>query len=516
MSTDTYEEFDENQPITTLEPEKEVVQEPVQIIKREYQNPYSNIKDINKDTSDRRIIVVPSGIYSKALELSKKLEPLLDEAEDFVDENLTDEQKVALDISINGLTNTAVNGAFTNKVNTDTWDQNLHVDGKEIKIRELKVRPDQLTGVLTGNKALTKLNSFLGLSNEIQIPLYHSGFHITLNRLPEAEVIGLTSKLAKEKIELGKNTSGLVFSNDNVLYTRIILEFILEHMKDTTLKIPLEDDIRDYIKGPDIYALAIGVLRSIEPSGFKISRTCINALEINKEFQPECDFTMTASLDMEAISWVDKDNMDEYHRKLMTKRSPNSITKEEVLKYQDTLNVLKPKDIPITIGDNTVVITLQVPTALENIDAGDMWIEDIQNSVEVQLASIVDVTDEKRVDLLSKMSKATLLNRYLHYVKSITLGNSEILDRETISESLNSMVSTDAIYTEVATSFSNFVENNVIVVYGMPQYTCPTCQDNMDILEDAFKEIIPLNIYHTFLEGCTLKVYELEKRTAII
>ncbi len=475
-----------------------------------YESPYSDIQNIKDDKDEQKLIVVPSGIYKEVKTLAEAVSII---TEDNAEKYLNNDDKIALDIAVNGLNNTAPKGAFDEQIDTETWSQNLKVDDKTIGLRELKIKTDNFKGVLSGNKALAKLNTFLGLSNEVQITLWHSGFHITLGVLSESDIVDLSTRLAKQKIELGKNTNGLVFSNDNVLYTRIILEFVLEHIENTSLMLTDEDDIRDYILAPDIYNLAIGVLRSIEPSGFKISRTCRNAIQFDENTKPKCNFTLTATLNLDNVTYVDKDNMSTEHKQFLTKRSPNSVTKEEVIEYQNTLKVLQTKDIVIDLNGKNIILTLQVPNVLDNIEAGEMWISDITTSVEAQLANIDDVTENKRISMLSKMSKATLLNRYLHYVKSITLEDSIIRDKPTISEALNRMVSNDITYKTVAIAIMEFVDSQVISVIGLPQYACPNCKEEYDILQGNFKEIIPLNIYHTFLEICTLKVYELEKRT---
>ena len=487
--------------------EEEIVEE----VANEYKSPLTNIKNILEDDSEEKIIIVPTDIYERVKLLSDDVSLL---TEDDIKTYLSDEDKVALDVAINGLPSIAPKGAFTDKVNPMSWTQNLPYEDKEIGLSPLKINEDSLSGVITGKKAQVKINSMLGLANEYTIPLYHSGFSINFGYIGESDISGLTGRLAKEKLELGKNTNGLVFTNDNVLFSSILLDFMVEHMTSSTLKLDVNDDIRMYIETPDIYNIAIGMLKVIEPNGFKISRTCVNAVQTDENIKPKCNFTLTARLNLELVTFVDRDALGDFHKKLLARRRPNSITKEELKEYKETLDVLKAKDVSIELNNGKVIIlTLQVPKLVDNISAGETWIEDVVNSVEMHLNNIEEVNDAKKISMLNKMSRATILNRYLHYVKSITMDESIVNDRAAIYDTLTSMVSTSYVYNEVAKAFSDFIDDNVISVIGIPQYVCPDCGSSEDMLDGAFKEVIPMNVYHTFLEGCTLKVYELEKRT---
>jgi len=466
-------------------------------------------KDYKKD---RQLLIIPSGFYGEVKELLESLSIFTEE--EILEKFDSEEDLIALKVVEDGFNNTERNDMFKDTVNDRNFEQGLQVGDKNICVRELQIKSDALKGVLSGKKALLKLNAKLGLSNEVQIPLYHSGFHITLSNLDEATIISLSAKLARRKLELGKNTFGQAFSNDNVLFADIILDFIVDHMSSTSLKLDPDDDIKEFIKTPDIYTMAIAIMRSIEPEGFDITRSCHNSIVVDENVKPKCNFTLAATLDLEKIIFVDKDAFDEFHKELLLKRSPNSVTKDDVKQYQDTLSVLKPKDVSVKLSeDSNIILTLQVPDILDHIHAGELWIKDVQNTVEEELVSMPEQTDNVKAVLINKITKATLLNRYLHYVKEISIDDAIVKDRPTIYEILNRLMSTDTTYRATVEALVKFVETNVVSVVGIPQYVCPSCQEAEDILEGSFKEVIPLNVYHTFLESCTLKVYELEKRT---
>ncbi len=468
---------------------------------------YNNEISLQDDKTETMVITLPTGYFKDVSNLRNVVEATPTEQ---LQETLNDDDLIALEIATSGLNAVAPKGFFAESVK-DNWTQNIKFKDKEIKLKELAIRQDALKGVLSGKKALVKLNSFLGLSNDITIPLFHSGFKITLGNLYEKDIVNLTYKLAKRKFELGKNTYGMVFSNDNVIYTELILEFVLNHMVNTTLQIPDSEEIRDYILTPDIHIIALSVLRSIEPNGAPITRACKNAIVIDDEIKPKCNFVLSAKLDLEEIVYVDSDNMSDKHKETMLKSVPNSVTMDEMKEYQKTLSVNIATNVSIPVNDtNFITISLKTPSLEKHIAAGKKWISDIEESVEAQLNDINEDSDIMKLKLTEEIIKATILNKYLHYVDKITIDEAIVEDENSIYELLNSLVSAKSVYKELSEKFVKHIESSVIYVIGIPQYSCPTCKEAEDELPDNFREVIPLNVYHSFFEICTLKTTEMK------
>ena len=124
----------------------------------------------------------------------------------------------------------------------------------------------------------------MGVGEVTQIPLWHSGFWITIRPPKSSDVINIEYELAKNVINLGRQTNTLVFSNSSVLFNKIVAEYILKHISETSLKLPADEDLLDYIDVRDLNLMVIGMIASMYPRSIPITKSCINStvIEDNK------------------------------------------------------------------------------------------------------------------------------------------------------------------------------------------------------------------------------------------
>ena len=476
-----------------------------------FKNPMTKTKRVTSETNKNNLLILsPSERFSVVKEIEKQIDD-----EDFqeVIKKLTDNELITLSAIVGGKSKTLAGDIFADfmKDTGADWNQGLEYDGKDLNVRPIPVNKN-MKGTLSGNKAVLKFSNFLGVGGVTQIPLWHSGFWISLNPISEVDIIDLEIRIGENQIALGRKTNGAVFSNDEVVYNRILMDFVISHMSDTTIKLNDDEDIRDYMCMQDMYTIILGLIEAIKPNGFNVLLACKNAVKLDKKNGMKCDYSVSGTVDPKKLLWVNRNGLSKDQIKHMTSRSPYSVSTEDVVSYQDNLSVLNDKEVNITTtSDNVITIIIKVPTIQEHISHGTMWVESVIDMVEDLLGN--DNSEEAKNIKINEMSKATLLNTYLHFIKEIRTDDGvNVTDSSDISEVLNLFVKDKELYGAVVREIKSYINENKISVIGTPVYTCPTCKEDQDGGPGAFTEIIPLNVISTFFDLSTLRKSQAMKR----
>ena len=95
---------------------------------------------------------------------------------------------------------------------------------------------------LTGEAAVIRIQSMIGLGGVVHIPLWHSGFWVTIKTPTDLQLIDLHEQTLQGKIEAGRNMFGLGFSNDLVYLMEPVMNLfcilsILENGENWTYSI---------------------------------------------------------------------------------------------------------------------------------------------------------------------------------------------------------------------------------------------------------------------------------------
>ena len=475
----------------------------------------SKLNEVDPDGKAIDAVILPSATYNDIYKAMK----IMDEttSEDDVD-NFTSKEALAVGIAADGIRVTVKQNTLVKALNNKEadWMQKPTYADKALTIRELAVGKGGKGGVIKGSAASAKFYSYLGLGGIIQIPLWHSGFWISLKAIKESELLNLEMMIAENQIRLGRETNTLIYSNYSVVFNRIVLEFITRHIQSCTLDIDNLNDITKYIKMQDLYPLVNGLIQSIYVKGFKDVRTCVNSLNINPTTnKPECDFTLESIIDPKKLLWVNRKELSTEHMKIMVKRSPKSVTLDEVLEYQATLNVnkIKAHTIP-TENEMDVIVNIKTPTLKEHIESGELWVNNIITLTEKLFTEDISVTEKnKRVNSSSKM---VLLSAYNHFISSIeTVDGSIVKAKADIDEVLEILISDKIAFKAILNALRDYIDLNTIAIVGIPKYKCPNCttkQGEDSITPDAFKDIIPINVLEAFFDLSILKTSKISER----
>jgi hypothetical protein len=474
----------------------------------------SNERKILNTEEGLEAVILPTSIYE---DIYKAVNEINNIDQDIIDNNYTLEDRKTIGLITDGLRVTIKNNGLIRTLRDQEarWEQEPKYADKVINIRELAMGSNKPGGKITGAAAAARFYTELGLGGLIQIPLWHSGFHITLKAIKETELADLMIRVANNHITLGRETNTLIFSNYAVVLVRLIMEFITRHIQSCTLDLPNINDVTKFIKIQDIQPICNGLIQAIYLKGFNDVRSCINSLNLDKNTgKPECTFKMTSLVDPKKLLWLNRRELTDKHMEHMLKRAPNSMTENEVLEYQSTLRVNKTKVVKVNTDNGKILtFTLNIPFVSEHIISGEGWVKDVISLTEKLFTEDLDI-EEKNVRV-KRTSKMVLLNVYKHFIKAIALEDNTTVDEETdISELLEIITVDKTAFKELLAHIKDFIDTNIISLVAIPNFKCPEC-NALQITETpnkSFKDLIPINVLELFFDLSTLKSSAVSER----
>jgi hypothetical protein len=412
----------------------------------------------------------------------------------------------------NGMDNIADLNQFVETLNNPEADFRQSVDykGKELGITDIKT--NFATGPLTGEKAILAFNKALGIGDLIQVPLWTTGIWVTLKTPTEAEMIRLNQELAEDKINQGRATKGLVYSNAMVYTIDRLSRFVIDHIYDTTLQVSaLESkDIREIIKTQDYPTLLWGLICAMYPRGFQYSRSCISDPE-------KCNYVLEELLNPKKLLWVNYRALTETHMVHMAQKQHKIKSLESVMNYQSTLAAIADKTVIIgSDSDSPVKVTLKTPNLNEYISIGEEWVNSIVKIIDTIVSKPSTDADynKERNKLIERYSQSSSLRQISHWIKSVEINDYIVEDTDTLGNILTIMSQDDVKRTELIENVSKYIDESTISVIGVPVYDCPKCKvtQTVENATEEFKNIIPLDVTTIFFDQHVQRMMRIGQR----
>ena len=347
-----------------------------------------------------------------------------------------------------------------------------------------------------GERAVLRIRSLLGMGSILQIPLWHSGFWITMKAPSEAALLELQRRLIDEKVNLGRNTHGLAFANTSVFISGWLIDFVIAHIYDTTLK--GEHDLRKMIRVLDIPTVIWGLAGTIWPNGFQYSRACIADPE-------KCNHVIRERLNLGKILWVDRNSLTERQIVHMTNRGGSSMTLESVQNYLNEFLIGRGRTI--TVGDqDQIKITFKVPNVEDYINSGYKWVNGIVQMVDASFTT--EPNDAARNVRITELGKATNMRQYAHWIETIDGDGILVDDSESIEQIIDTLSSVDTIRKKYFDEIIKFIDDSTMAIVAVPSFECPACQKQQPVPMDRFPHLLPIDVMSSFF---TLLVQKLQK-----
>ena len=391
------------------------------------------------------------------------------------------ESRTWLDTVRNALPLMLIGSAHIGALSRDKseWRQDVEYEGLHLAIGKPPViaTPGQK---LTGERAIMKIQQAMGLGTMIQVPLWHSGLWITLKTPTDSALLNLERQIAEEKINLGRQTNGLIYSNAMVYIVNHLYNFIVEHIYDATMKDYSPDKLRSVLRVTDLPTLVWALACTIYPNGFTHSQPCTS--------QPDkCRHITKDHLNLSKLSWVDRTALSRSQQRYMANRAAKH-TLDEILAYQREGVAGDGKVVPIKDG---VSFVLRVPTVQQYVETGFRWVAEIVDMVEAAVSDTMSANDKNR--FISQHSDLVALRQYVHWIKHIVCADDSVIeDVENMDELMNIMSTSDDIVDTFLKAIKDYIDEATIAMIALPSYKCPACGGDMSPAETKHPYLIPL------------------------
>lgn len=331
------------------------------------------------------------------------------------------------------------------------WRNALAFGGKVINIGRPKFTNKGRGGRMSSERLQLSVRAKLGMGSPIQTPLPASGFYATIKPLEEIEIIALWREIVAETVKLGRQTHGLLFSNNQVFTAKAIYQAWLGSLVETTVSNLPNENLIDHITINDMPIISHSIATSLYPNGFPMTRSIFagDSKVPEKEINQIIDVRKSLFMNAKAFTEAQLGHM--------VKRLEQPMTLQSVKDYRDQFAF--SQNTVVDIGEG-IKLHLHTPSLREYFESGEKWINEITATVRKALGA--DAEDNARLPYLSQLAKASRLRQYAHYVSAIEEDGEMYNTRENVDKTLNSLSASDKISKLVYKAISDYINNTQV------------------------------------------------------
>jgi len=388
---------------------------------------------------------------------------------------------------------------------------------RKICINHPKISIPDDVDTLTGNMAVRFIGTIAKTGKPTHVPLFSSCFWVNITPFTELEMANLTMSLQQTNVNLGINTRGAGLTGEDIHIVGNIVEFILSHVEDCSIKGYERIDLRKIISANDIKVLMAAALSAIYPSGYPIWHVCTNVAKglcshnIMPQRKENGDYKPDSLLDFTKVVWTNREHLSTEQITLLDSPS-RSVTYEDVVKAQKALQKRiisdKNKVKIIDFGDKSISIGFKVPSYAEYSMTSNNWVNSIKKMVEDAIMHDETVTaenrEEKRSAFLNTSIAVSNLIKHLCWVEFIAITYSSgreitISDDKTIKAVLEDLIKANGFTPAFERAAQTFKEISLLSYTGVNNYVCPQCGGTQVHEHSPTPSLIPINVVSYFL-----------------
>ena len=396
------------------------------------------------------------------------------------------------------------NDVFSRKLddlNTD-WKQYIEDGESRLRIGKPKIAGSEAGSKLTGNAAIFKMRSLLGVGTTVILPLVHSGIWVSIKAPDLGSIVELDTRISREKVKLGRETGGLIFSSYGSYIDSWVCNLVIDNIFDCNVEGFNKATLRSIIKQTDMPTLIWGLLCTMYPSGYKMYQPCVADLS-------KCQEVFEGTVNITKLLWTDNSRLEDTHLRQM-RNYRKKITVEKVVEYQESAKFNNTSNVKIT---DDLYLDIATPSLLKQEAAGFRWVDGIVDGAEGVFAS--STASRSRSEYIKNQAKATALMQYSGWVTAIKVGpdgeggfDQVITDEDTIEDALTTLSEDNQIVEGVLNAIIATIEDSSVTVLGIPNYMCPSCEKSQIEADAPWSHIIPLDAVKTFFTLAVLRVTE--------
>lgn len=452
-----------------------------------------------KKVTDGEVLTLPSDFEKETRQLLEKIPNV-----DMLDS--PDARRWAEGIN-QGLGNATFGGAFVEALEDQDASFGQMLEHNNIKLQAGSPRQPAIENQnLKGERAVIRVLRHLGLGTLFQAPMWHSGFWVTFKPPTDSDMVELNRILNSDKIRLGRNSYGMVFSNVSSYTVDRLVDFAIQHVYDTSVK--KEDlnieNLKQHLSAQDIPTFIWAFACTMYPNGFKYNRSCVSNPE-------KCNYVLEETLNLFKLQWVNKNAFTDWQKTFMSSRQSASRDLGSVQRYREETARAQKRRIEIKKdGEVVLAMTLRTPSVQEYVEAGHRWIGEIADNIEKALGT--DAGDRERNTAIVRSGQATAMRQYTHWLDSLEYDTNIVDDKETIEKLLDVLSADDIIRKEFTKAVVDYINGSVVSVIGIPTFDCPKCEaEQKSGLDMAhFVNVIPLDVIQLFF---SLHIQRIERIT---
>ena len=417
----------------------------------------------------------------------------------FPNESVNDDWRASLEQAVstschsvreNGKTHDLYHDSFLR--DDSEWTQGVDVGGKRLTSARPAISPNSET-ILTGRAAIQSIRAQIGLGTFMQVPLWNSGFWVTIKAPSDAAVIDLERQILEEKISLGRFTNGASLTNYSVFIAKALVDFVITHIHDTTLRD--RDDLLKHIKIHDLHLLAAGMASVMYPNGFEYRRPIIGVKASDQRI-------VSGKMNISKSVWTDWRGMNQTQINHMCRRQSGVHTADQIRDYQNGFKFSAGRRVEIF--DN-LAINLRVPDLEEYLTSGNRWVNDIVQMVDQAFG--IDQDPRQRNNFISLHGRAAAMCQNMHWIESIEVGKALIENREDIRNALAEMSESEEVRGNYFEAVNRFMDDSTISVVAVA-----TVDDAEDNRLPRFPHLVPIDAVSAFFTLTGQKVAVISNR----
>lgn len=354
-------------------------------------------------------------------------------------------------------------GASLGRVGSN-WNQYVEHEGERIRPQKPRISTTGSGGKISGIKALSKLHGMLGIGSMIEVPLWSSGIWVSIKAPNDIELLNFYEKVDREKIELGKNSTGLLFANSSTYVNSHLVDLIMSLIYETSMKDYTEDDLRKLIRMNDMSILCWAMAYTMFPKGYPYQRPCV----VNPE---ECQEVIKSTLDISKLLWVDKSKLNEKQLRHMQRIPKTKRTREEIEAYQNEFSTTPNAEYK---NENGFTVVFKQPSLDEHLTMGQNWITEMDQTVRNVFA---DERNQGNInEYINERASLTILRNYGHYIKHFIFEDGDkTSNQEGIELLLNGLTADPNAVAGLIEQVNEYINSSAIALIGVPRNPCPNC-----------------------------------------
>lgn len=344
---------------------------------------------------------------------------------------------------------------------------------------------------VSGTRALMRVRSQIGLGTYLNIPCYHSGFWITLRAPMRSEIDELFRAIESNKRVVCNDSYGLALSNSTSYMLRPILDLIVNNLHDTSVKNASFDWVMSRLSSLDVPWVIAHLAHLVWRRGFQYVHSCINDIQT-------CSSVITELIEIGKCAWVASERLTDRQIAHMTKRSPSSMTLDEVDAYRNGFVWTYGEMVEIKgEGDAAVKFFIKDPSCDDYVNAGTRWVQRLEESIS-KTTSQHDDPEERNAALL-RSANLTDMMEYSHWVSYIDLGEGQKITEPGSIDLVLADLSGDRILVESFNqAIKTFIDKSTVAIIAAPTTKCPVCQQEDIERGELFKGLVAMDVINTF------------------